>query len=300
MDCNAPGGIDLHLHSTASDGTFTPSEILRQAQEQNLKAIAITDHDTVEGSKEALSLGIPPSVKFLTGVEISASPPAAINCFGSFHILGYALRLDDDELNKTLAVLQTARKNRNPGIIGRLNDLGFIFSLSDVKAEVGQGQLGRPHIAQFMVKKGFVDSIDEAFNKYLAQGKPAYQKKYRIVCQRAIDVINGAGGLPVLAHPYLLDLKRDIDLEKLIIVLKDMGLKGIEVYYPGHPPEKTAYYTGLAKKHDLLMTGGTDFHGFLTPDIQMGTGRGEFFVPYSLYEKIVSNPRFKWAATLSQ
>jgi predicted metal-dependent phosphoesterase TrpH len=277
LDCNAPGGIDLHLHSTASDGTFTPSEILRQAQEQNLKAIAITDHDTVEGSKEALSLGIPPSLKFLTGVEISASPPAAINCFGSFHILGYALRLDDDELNKTLAVLQTARKNRNPGIIGRLNDLGFIFSLSDVKAEVGQGQLGRPHIA-----------------------KPAYQEKYRIDCQRAIDVINGAGGLPVLAHPYLLDLKRDIDIEKLMFVLKDMGLKGIEVYYPEHPPEKTAYYTGLAKKHDLLMTGGTDFHGSLTPDIQMGTGRGEFFVPYSLYENIVSNPRFKWAATLSQ
>lgn len=300
MDYNVPGGIDLHLHSTASDGTFTPSEIIRQAQKQNLSAIAITDHDTVEGSKEALSLGIPPSVKFLTGVEISASPPAAINCFGSFHILGYALELDDTELIKTLAILQKARKNRNPGIIRRLNNLGFSFSLSDVKAEVGPGQLGRPHIAQVMVKKGFVDSIDEAFNKYLAQGKPAYQKKYRIDCQRAIDVINGAGGLPVLAHPYLLGLNRDIDLEKLIIILKDMGLKGLEVYYPGHPPEKTAYYTELAKKHDLLMTGGTDFHGSLTPGLQMGTGRGEFFVPYSLYEKIVSNPRFKRAATRSQ
>ena len=293
------GGIDLHLHSTASDGTYTPSEIISQAQKQNLRAIAITDHDTVEGSKEALRLGIPPSIKFLTGVEISASPPSAINCLGSFHILGYALRLDDTELITTLTVLQKARKNRNPGIVRRLNDLGFVFSLNDVKAEVGQGQLGRPHIAQFMVKKG-LDSIDEAFNKYLAQGKPAYKKKYRIDCQRAIDVINRADGLPVLAHPHLLDLKRDIDLEKLITFLKDMGLKGIEVYYPGHPPEKTAYYTRLAKKHDLLMTGGTDFHGSLTPDIQMGTGRGQFFVPYSLYEKIVSNPKFKWAATLSQ
>ena len=123
-----PGGIDLHLHSTASDGTLTPSEIISQAQEQNLRAIAITDHDTVEGSKEALSLGIPPSIKFLTGVEISASPPAALNFFGSFHILGYALRLDDAGLITTLAVLQKARKNRNPGIIRRLNDLGFIFS----------------------------------------------------------------------------------------------------------------------------------------------------------------------------
>ncbi len=293
MGCNEHGGIDLHLHSTASDGTATPSEIIRQAQEQNLRAIAITDHDTVDGSKEALSLGIPPSVKFLTGVEISASPPAALNCSGSFHILGYALKLDDVELIKTLAVLQKARKNRNPGIIRRLNDLGFNFSLSDVKADVGQAQLGRPHIAQFMVKMGFVDSIDEAFNKYLAQGKPAYQKKVRIDCQQALDVINGAGGLPVLAHPYLLGLKRDTDLEKLIIVLKGMGLKGIEVYYPGHPPRKTAFYARIAKKHDLLMTGGTDFHGFLTPDIQMGTGKGQFFVPYSLYEKIISNPRFK-------
>ena len=295
-----PGGIDLHLHSTASDGTFTPSEIIRQAQEQNLRAIAITDHDTVEGSKEALSLGIPPSIKFLTGVEISASPPAAINCFGSLHILGYALRLDDAELIAILAVLQKARKNRNPAIIQRLNGLGFVFSINDVKKEFGHGQLGRPHIARYMLQKGFVQSIDQAFDTYLGRGKPAYVEKYRIDCQRAIDVINRADGLPVLAHPHLLDLKRDIDLEKLIIFLKDMGLKGIEVYYPGHPPEKTAYYTRLAKKHDLLMTGGTDFHGSLTPDIQMGTGRGQFFVPYSLYEKIVANPIFKRAANRSQ
>jgi predicted metal-dependent phosphoesterase TrpH len=300
LDCNFPGGIDLHLHSTASDGTLTPSEIIRKAQKLNLRAIAITDHDTVNGSKEALSLGIPPSLKFLTGVEISASPPSAINGIGSFHILGYALRLDDTELIRTLAELQKARKNRNPGIIRRLNDLGFTFSFHDVKAGAGKGQLGRPHIAQFMVKKGYVHSIDEAFDKYLAQGKPAYEKKYRIGSQRAIDVINGAGGIPVLAHPFLLDLKQDEDLEKLVIVLKDMGLRGIEVYYPGHPPEYISHYIELAKKYDLLMTGGTDFHGSLTPDIQMGIGRGEFFVPYALYEKMVSNPKFKSVAPRSQ
>jgi predicted metal-dependent phosphoesterase TrpH len=294
-----PVGIDLHLHSTASDGTFTPSEIIKKAQCLNLRAIAITDHDTIDGSIEALGLGIPPSIKFLTGVEISASPPAAITCLGSFHILGYAIRLDDRELITTLAVLQKSRKNRNPGIIRRLNDLGFTFSLQDVKADAGEGQLGRPHIARFMVKKGYVNSIDEAFDRYLAQGKPAYQKKYRIDCQRAIDVINGSGGLPVLAHPYLLDLRRDGDLEKLIIILKDMGLKGIEVYYPGHPSEETACYIELAKKHDLLMTGGTDFHGSLTPDIQMGTGSGEFFVPYTLYEKIVTRAGLSGACNRS-
>ena len=286
-----PGGIDLHIHSTASDGTLSPSEIIITAQDLNLRAIAITDHDSIDGSLEALGIGIPPPIKFLTGVEISASPPAAINCSGSFHILGYAIRLDDSELNGTLKVLQKARKDRNPGIIRRLNDLGFTFSLSDVRADAGEGQLGRPHIARFMVKKGYVNSIDEAFDRYLAQGKPAYQKKYRIDCQRAIDVINGSGGVPVLAHPYLLDLKRDDDLEKLVIVLKNMGLKGIEVYYPGHPPQETARYIELAKKYDLLMTGGTDFHGSLNPDIQMGTGKGDFHVPYALYEKIVSNIR---------
>ena len=286
-----PGGIDLHIHSTASDGTLTPSETIKKAQDLNLRAIAITDHDSIDGSLEALGLGIPPAIKFLTGVEISASPPVATNCSGSFHILGYALRLDDPELITTLEVLQKARKNRNPGIIRRLNDLGFTFSLHDVKAAAGEGQLGRPHVAQYMVKKGYVRSIDEAFDRYLAQGKPAYQEKYRIDCQRAIDVINGSGGIPVLAHPYLLDMKQDDDLDKLIIVLKNMGLKGIEVYYPGHPPAETSRYIELAKNHDLLMTGGTDFHGSINPDIQMGTGKGDFYVPYALYERIVSNTR---------
>jgi predicted metal-dependent phosphoesterase TrpH len=258
------------------------------AQEKNLKAIAITDHDTVEGSKEAQRLGVPPSIKFLTGVEISASPPPSANCSGSFHILGYGIRPDGPKLNKTLGVLQIARKNRNPRIIKRLNGLGFIFSLTDVINEVGAGQISRPHIAQYMVKREFVSSIDEAFNRYLARGKPAYEEKYRIACEQAIEIITGAGGLPVLAHPLLLNIKSDNDLEKLIIVLKYMGIKGIEVYYPAHPPEKTIFYAELAKKYDLLMTGGTDFHGSLTPDIQMGTGKGDLLIPYSLYEKLVS------------
>ncbi len=287
MDCNESVGIDLHLHSTASDGTFAPSEIINLAQEQNLKAIAITDHDTLEGSKEAQRLGIPSALQFLTGVEISASPPSAIDCPGSFHILGYALRLDEPELNKTLGVLQRARKNRNPRIVDRLNSLGFVFSINDVKKEAGQGQIGRPHIASYMVKKGFVSSIDEAFQKYLAYGKPAYEDKFRIDCEKALALINGAGGLPVLAHPFLLNIKNNGDLEKLIIVLKDIGLKGIEVYYPDHPPEKTVFYAEIAEKYDLVMTGGTDFHGSLTPEIQMGTGRGNFFVPYELYEKLI-------------
>ena len=204
------------------------------------------------------------------------------------HILGYAVRLYDSNLIHTLELLQSSRKNRNPQIIARLNELGIHVSLDEVLNETGEnGQLGRPHIAKVMIKNGFVKSINEAFDRFLGIGKPAYVDKYRIDSSRAIEIIRGAGGLPVLAHPMLLQLEKDIALEKLILTLKEMGLKGIEVYYPEHTPEQTAYYATLADRYDLLATGGTDFHGSLKPDIKMGTGRGNLHIPYELYEKLI-------------
>jgi predicted metal-dependent phosphoesterase TrpH len=279
--------IDLHIHSTASDGTLSPHEIVKLAIKLKLGAISITDHDTVDGSKEVLNSGVPDFLKFVTGIEISASPPSFYSCPGSFHILGYALNIDDPILNSTLEVLQHSRKNRNPGIIERLKRLGFDISLTEIVKEAGNCQLGRPHIAQVMVMKGFAQSIDEAFDNYLGKGRPAYIDKYRIECHRAIEVILNAGGIPVLAHPFLLNPQSTRQLENLIVVLKEMGLKGIEVYYPEHSLSQTELYIALAKKFDLLMTGGTDFHGAIKPDIQLGFGRGDFFVPYHIYETLI-------------
>ena len=289
--------IDLHIHSTASDGSLSPKEILNLAQDINLGAIAITDHDTIDGSKDAIAAGIPPSLKFLTGVEISAEPPPSFPCTGSFHILGYAINLDDPVLNETLLLLQESRKTRNPRILEHLSRLGIEFTLDEVRTEAGVCQLGRPHIAQLMVTKGFVKSIDEAFNKYLGKGKPAYVNKYRIDCVRAIEIITNSGGIPVLAHPFLLQIKNEKILEALIITLKEMGLKGIETYYPEHPPDLIDRYNKIANRHKLLITGGTDFHGAIKPEIQMGSGKGDLYVPYELYENLISSLKRKPHAT---
>jgi predicted metal-dependent phosphoesterase TrpH len=280
-------GIDLHIHSTASDGSLTPSEILHQAQKLNLAAISITDHDSLEGSKEAIRAGIPSSIKFLTGVEISAAHPSFFPGPGSFHILGYCIRLDDSALNQTLAKLQQARKNRNPEILRKLSRLGICLTMEEIRDEVGPGQIGRPHIARTMLKKGIVKSIDEAFDNFLSAGKPAYVNKYRIACVRAIEIIRSAGGVPVFAHPGLLHVDADKDLDYLISNLKAIGIKGIEVYYPEHTSRQIELYAGLAARHDLLMTGGTDFHGSITPNIKMGSGTGDLFIPYALYEKLI-------------
>ena len=289
MDYKNHLGIDLHIHSTASDGSLTPAEIIDDAQRLNLAAIAITDHDSLYGSKEALQSGVPPSLKFLTGVEISAAHPPFFPGSGSFHILGYCIRLDDHILNQTLNKLREARKNRNPKIIRRLNEMGLKISLEDIHQTVADGQLGRPHIAYVMIKKGFVKSIDEAFDKFLGAGKPAYVDKDRIGCEEAIKMILGAGGVPVLAHPALLDIDDDYQLDELIQNLIKIGIRGIEVYYPEHSAEQIQRYAELADKYDLLMTGGTDFHGSITPEIKMGTGKGTLFIPYKLYERLARN-----------
>ena len=287
MGCNCPPSIDLHIHSTASDGTWTPQEILAEAAALQLGAVAITDHDTLEGVKSAIDSGIPPSVEFLTGVEISSNPPPFFSNSDTLHILGYHIDTDNADLDRTLEKLRGARKDRNPGIIRRLGTLGIDLSLQEVKESVGPGQIGRPHIAALMVAKGVVSSIHEAFDLYLGKGKPAYVDKYRVESASAIELIRNAGGIPVLAHPGLLNPDGCHDLAPLVSGLKEMGLMGIEAYYSGHLPAQTEGYIELAERNDLLVTGGTDFHGDMYPDIKMGIGRGDMNVPYDLYEKLL-------------
>jgi 3',5'-nucleoside bisphosphate phosphatase len=288
LGCNIDAKIDLHIHSTASDGTLTPSEILELAKNLHLGAISLTDHDALDGNKDILKRGVPGSIGFLTGIEISALPPPFFPVSGSFHILGYGIDIEDKALNQALIPLQDARKNRNPKIIQKLNALGIKVDLDHVKHFSGNCRLGRPHIAKYLVHKGFAGSIDEAFDKYLAKGKAAYIEKFMISCQEAMTLILNAGGLPVLAHPYLLHFGKGFGLEELIGKLKSMGLKGIEIYYPEHPPESVRFYAQIARKHHLIVTGGTDFHGDITPEIQLGSGHGDLFVPYEIYENIIN------------
>ena len=282
-------GIDLHVHSTASDGTLTPPEILEMAVQLGLKAVSITDHDTISGSAAALANGIPRSLEFITGIEISAAVPDGYISGSSIHILGYGIDLSDASLNKLLTVLQSSRENRNPRIVQRLRAIGMDVTLEELSLVVGDATAGRPHIARLMVAKGLAGSIDDAFDRFLGKNKPAYVEKYRVPMQDAIDVIKSAGGVAVLAHPYLNDVTQADNFEAFLLTLKEMGLEGVEAVYPEHPEVATDHYRQLARKHNLLITGGTDFHGAITPGIQMGIGAGNFHVPYSYYQRLLAH-----------
>lgn len=282
----ADGPIDLHIHTTASDGTFSPAAVLREARERGLAAIAITDHDTTAGVRAALDAGIPPEMGFLPGVEISAAPPPSCPMKGSFHLLGYGFRLDHEPLNRCLERLQDSRKNRNPRILAKLRDLGIDLEPDALTAEDG-GQMGRPHIAGLLKERGYVNSFDEAFDRYIGNHAPAYVDKYRAPVAEAIDLIRAAGGVAVAAHPGLLPLEPGPPFEAMVAELREMGLRGIEVFYPEHSPERTEYFIGVARRFGLVTTGGTDFHGGIKPGLAMGRGRGDFRVPPAAFHDLL-------------
>ncbi|MCF8024512.1 MAG: PHP domain-containing protein [Desulfobacteraceae bacterium] len=287
------GNIDLHIHSSASDGSLSPEQILGHAIECGLAAIAITDHDAVEGAAAVLRRGIPENLDFITGVEISAGFPSEFDIPGSMHILGYGFSIDDPNLNLLLTQQQQARSSRNPKIIEKLNGLGIRVTLEQIEAETGRQEIARPHIAAHLVRKGFAANIEEAFDRYLARGRPAYVDKFRIPAEKAVSAIGSSGGISVLAHPGLLPDSLQTRPEKFISIMVGMGLGGIEAYYPGHSPEQTAEFEKIAEKHGLLITGGTDFHGDINPQISIGKGLGNMAVPYEVFRRLTKALAYK-------
>lgn len=267
--------IDLHTHTTASDGSMTPAELVRHAYNKGLAAVAVTDHDTVGGIDQALEEGKRLGIEVIAGVEIS------VDFSTEMHLLGYFLNSHCEPILKTLEDLRERREKRNPRIVNKLNELGFDITMEEVISKAAGGNAGRPHIARVMTEKGYVNNMDEAFEKYLGSGRPAYFKKDKLLPQEGIAEITRSGGVPVLAHPFFIGLPYG-QLEQLVKELAGYGLKGIEAYYSWHTEEQTSSLLRIAQKHGLLVTGGSDFHGSFKPDIEIGTGKGTLKVPYSL------------------
>jgi len=267
--------IDLHTHTTASDGSLSPAELVNLARRLGLKAVAVTDHDTIAGLPEALAAGRALNYEAVPGIEISAEFRP-----GSMHILGYFIDPADLNLNQRLGELQQARRTRNIEMLGRLKTLGLKADMEDIEAAAGGGQIGRPHFARVMTAKGFVTEPNEAFELYLKRGRPAHVEKFRLGPAEALTLIRRAGGLPVLAHPATLRLNGLDALEDLVAELKNQGLAGIEVYYSDHTRQMAEDFLALARKYDLLPTGGSDFHGENKPGVELGRGRGDLAVPY--------------------
>ncbi|MDR6880303.1 PHP domain-containing protein [Bacillus sp. 3255] len=246
---------DLHTHTTASDGTQRPAANVRMAYEAGLGAIAITDHDTVSGVAEALAEGLKLGIEVVPGVEIST-----VGGGQDIHVLGYYIRIDDELFLQRLESLRDTRNTRNEMIIERLRQLGIEITMEEVLKEVANVKskgdtVGRPHIASVLLNKGYVASISEAFDKYLATGAAAYANPPRIKPETAIQWIHDAGGKAVLAHPGI------YHNDALVEEIAGQGLDGIEVYHSDHTPDDEARYLLLAERSGLLITAGSDFHG---------------------------------------
>lgn len=271
--------IDLHTHTTVSDGSMTPSELVRHAHKKGLAAIAVTDHDSMAGIEQAQVEGRKLGIEVIAGVEISVDFDPEI------HLLGYFFNGRYEPILKSLEELRLMREQRNPKIIRKLNELGFDITMDEVNKKADGVNVGRPHIARALMDKGYVGSIAEAFEKYLSAGKPAYFKKDKLTPEEGIALIACSGGTPVLAHPVYLDMA-GIDLEQLLPRLKAAGLKGIEAVYSENTQEQTAKLLKLAEGNGLAVSGGSDFHGSFKPHIEIGIGRGSLRIPYELLDRL--------------
>lgn len=271
--------IDLHTHSTASDGTLTPAELMRAAKEAGLSAIALTDHDTFEGLPEARAEALKLGVELVPGCELSLDYSGLPT-----HLLALFVDERPGHVVGELTRVRKARAARNLTMLEKLKTVGVHLKLEDVESHA-TGVVGRPHMAQAMVKAGVVRTFEEAFTRFLGSGGLAYVPKAKLTPAEAIGAIHADGGLAVLAHPYLLS-QQPRHIEALLTELAGLGLDGVEVYYTEHSDKYTALVAGLAERLGLLMSGGSDFHGAVKPGVLLGRGRGGLFVRGELLEKM--------------
>lgn len=260
MECMA----DLHTHSTASDGQYTPSELVKLAKEERIEVMALTDHDTIDGVNEAQRAGDALGIRVIRGVELSAKE------YRGFHLLGYGFRDGDTELSRLCEKLRAGRDERKYKIIDFLREKGIHIDLSEVEEIAGGEVIARPHFARILVKHGYVSTNREAFDRYLDTEE--FRKKvtrFKVDSRACVEIIKSAGGKVSLAHPYQMGLP-DEELDALVAQLKDRGLDAIECYYPKYTSEQQAFYLHLTEKYRLRQTGGSDFHGEkVKPDVRL-------------------------------
>lgn len=259
--------LDLHIHSTFSDGTLSPAEVVALARRKGLSAISLTDHDTVAGILPAIQAAEGHDLEVISGLEISVLHEGV-----ALHILGYLIDTENPVLNRALGELQKGRDERNAKILQLLSDLGIEVTVEDLQRVSHTGQTGRPHIARVMVEKGVVPTILQAFEQYLGRGGKAYASRPVLNAVDALGILREAGGLAILAHP----LQIDPTLEKLPALLNELlplGLDGIEGYYPTHSAKARRKLRALAGKYGLLLTGGSDFHGDIRPGTTLAGGK---------------------------
>lgn len=274
--------IDLHVHSTESDGTLTPTELVDEAIKANLSAFALTDHDTVNGIAEARKAAAATSIELVPGVELSTEYKEK-----EVHMVGLFLDETNPKLLEHLSRFRDNRDNRNQKMYQKLQEEGFDITEEALREMFPDAVLTRAHVARFLVEKGYITSISVAFEKYIGDGCRCYVEREKITPQEAIDLIHEAGGIAILAHPILYHMS-DQRLRELISDCKEHGLEGIEALYSTYQPGDERYIRRLASEYDLKLSGGSDFHGSNKPAISLGSGMGHLYVPYELLEKLKS------------
>lgn len=265
--------IDLHTHSWFSDGTKSPTELVALASKTGVSALAITDHDTMDGVAEAMAVADKYGVEVIPGLEVSV-----IHEKKPLHILGYYLDTANKTLASALGILQKAREERNTKIILKLQSLGIAATVEELKEISGQGQTGRPHVAKLLMNHGMVRSMPQAFDEYLKKDAKAYVARFAYSAEEAIAFITGAGGMAVLAHPVQVD-KTLTSLSTLLPVLKSYGLEGIETYYPTQKKKMRKRIRKFAEENDLILTGGSDYHGDIRPGTRLAGGNNVYVSP---------------------